>query len=164
MRIEWIEKDLNEAERLICNDAVDDGLKLLHDLLYAEPGYGSLHNHLGWAYLYYTHDTKRAERHLKLAIRFDPGFAPPFQHLGDLYIRVGRYQDAVDILLQGLPVAGANRLAIIEYLAQAYELKRDYRRAIATYREALASSVGQNANTYSQSIWRCRKKKWAMVL
>jgi hypothetical protein len=51
MRIEWIEKLMTEAEALIVNNQVENGLELLNSLLYDEPGYGSLHNHIGWAYV-----------------------------------------------------------------------------------------------------------------
>jgi len=71
MRIEWMEKYMADAERLIYSNQVEDGLLMLTDLLYDEPGYGSLHNHIGWAYMYYTADVEKAERHLKLAIYLD---------------------------------------------------------------------------------------------
>jgi hypothetical protein len=81
-RIEWIEKYMTTAEQLITDSQVDQGLKVLDNLLYEEPGYGSLHNHIGWAYLYYTPDTAKAELHLKLSIRFEEAYTPAYLHLG----------------------------------------------------------------------------------
>jgi tetratricopeptide (TPR) repeat protein len=163
MRIEWMEKQMLEAERLIYDNQVENGLALLNNLLYEEPGYGSLHNHIGWAHLYYSADVVKTERHLKLAIAFDPAFGAPYQHLGALYIRVGRYNEAVQILQEGLKQPNANRVAMLEGIAHAYELKREYGKAIATYKEALVSTVGFETTNFSEGIKRCRKKRWAMM-
>ena len=158
-----MEKDMAEAEKLIYNNQVADGLAMLDNLLYEEPGYGSLHNHIGWAYLYYTANVEKAERHLKLAIAFGVGFAAPYQHLGALYNRVGRYSEALEILNEGLKRPDANRVALLEAIAHAYELKREYGKAIAAYKEALVSTVGPETFNFSDGIKRCRKKRWAMM-
>lgn len=163
MRIEWIEKYMADAERLIYGNQVEDGLLVLTDLLYDEPGYGSLHNHIGWAYLYYTTDVGKAERHLKLAIHFDPTFFAPYLHLGNLYIRVGQYANALSTLKSGLTKQNANRIAFLESIAHAYELKREYGEAIKVYKEALASSIGFETASFTEGIKRCRKKKWVMM-
>ena len=81
MKLTWMEKYLADAEGMILEDRVDEGLTLLNNLLYEEPGYGRLHNYLGWAYFYYTYDMTRAELHLKMAIKFDESYVPPYIHL-----------------------------------------------------------------------------------
>ena len=163
MRIEWIEKYLSEAERLIYSNQLEDGLLMLTDLLYDEPGYGGLHNHIGWAYMYYTADVEKAERHLKLAIHFDPAFAAPYLHLGNLYLRIGRYADALSTLKNGLTKQNANKIAFLEGIAHVHELRRDYAEAIKAYKEALASSVGFETANFTEGIKRCRKKRWVMM-
>ena len=163
MRIEWIEKYMTEAERLIYNNQIEDGLLMLTDLLYDEPGYGSLHNHIGWAYMYYTADVEKAERHLKLAIHFDPTFAAPYLHLGNLCIRIGRYADALSTLKNGLTKQNANKTAFLEGIAHVYELQRNFAEAIKAYKEALASSVGFETANFTEGIKRCRKKRWALM-
>jgi tetratricopeptide (TPR) repeat protein len=163
MRIEWMEKEMKEAEQLISNQCVAEGMRLLSALLYEEPGYGSLHNHLGWAHLYFTADVVRAEEHLKLAIKFEPGFAAPYLHLGALYIRTRQYDLALAILTLGLALPSANRVAMLESIGQVYELKREYGNAIKTYKEALASTVGAEVTGLTAGIQRCRKKRWATV-
>src|SRR6187549_2283430 len=85
-RIDWMEKYMTEAEQLIYDNKIDQGLHMLTDLLYDEPGYGRLHNYIGWANLYYTQNVTQAELHFKMAIRFDETFAPPYLHMGTLYI------------------------------------------------------------------------------
>ena len=163
IRIEWLEKYMADAERLIYESKVDEGLALLNNLLYDEPGYASLHNHLGWAYLYYTADIVRAETHFKAAMKFDLEFAPPYLHLGVLYMRNGKYEDALTFLESGLKKPNANRIALLENIAQAYELRAEYGQAIKAYKEAAKSSVVSfEVNNLMDGIKRCRKKRLTM--
>jgi tetratricopeptide (TPR) repeat protein len=160
MKLNWMEKYLTDAENMIIDDRVDEGLGLLNNLLYDEPGYGSLHNHLGWAYLYYTEDAARAELHLKMAVRFDETYAPPYLHLGALYIRQARYSDAIACSQAGLNKGNSNRVGLLQNLAQAYELRKDWRMAIKAYKEAMAVSVVDNEiHNLVAGIKRCRKKR-----
>lgn len=162
MRIEWMEKYMAEAERLIYNNQIDEGLTVLNNLLYDEPGYGRLHNHIGWAYMYYTDNVTNAEMHLKMAIRFDAGFAAPYLHIGNLCVRTGRYTEALDYLEIGLTKANANKVALLESIGNAYEMKCEYSKAIKAYRKAtLASMAGFEMNNLMEGIKRCRKKRLA---
>ena len=158
-----MEKYMADAERLIYSNQVEDGLLMLTDLLYDEPGYGSLHNHIGWAYMYYTADVEKAERHLKLAIHFDESFAAPYLHLGNLYMRMGRYPEALSNLKTGLTKQNTSRIAFLESIAHVHELRREYAEAIKVYKEALASTVGFETTNYTEGIKRCRKKRWVMM-
>jgi tetratricopeptide (TPR) repeat protein len=162
-RIEWIEKYLVEAEKLIYENRIEEGFRIMNDLLYEEPGYGSLHNHLGWAYMYYSSADARAELHLKMAIRFNTEFAAAYQHLGTLLIRLGRYDEALEYLEKGIALYSANRTTFLEKIASAYELKKDYTKAIRKYKEALASTAGFDAATFTEAIKRCRKKRWVLM-
>ena len=147
---------------MILDDRVDEGLPILNNLLYQEPGYGSLHNHLGWAYLNYTEDVARAELHLKMAVRFDETYTPPYLHLGTLYIRQTRYSDAIACSQAGL-VKGkesGNRVGLLQNLAQAYELRKDWSLAIKAYKEAMLTSVVEwEVSNLVAGIKRCRKKR-----
>lgn len=113
--------------------------------------------------MYYTAETTKAELHLKLAIRFDAEFAAPYLHLGNLYIRMGRYTDALVNLEKGLTTKNANRVAHLEAIGHAYELKREYAKAIRAYKEALASTIGFEIGNLTEGIKRCRKKRWVMM-
>lgn len=163
MTLEWIEKYMTEAEQLIYNNNVDGGLDLLNSLLYEEPGYGRLHNHLGWAYTYYTQDVARAELHLQMAIKFQPAYPAPYLHMGQLLIRQGRYGEAIEYLNAGLAKPECNKFAFLELLGRAYELTAEYRQAIGVYRKAIVASMAEHElNTLTQGIKRCRRKRWAL--
>lgn len=164
MKIDWIEKYLTDAEQLIYDNRVNEGLELMNRLLYDEPGYGYLHNHLGWAYLYYTEDSVKAELHLKLATQFASEYPAPYMHLGNLYIRLRKYEEAICHLKVGLNKPGANRVGFLETMGQAYELLANYGKAIAMYREGVTSSViTLEVNNLNEHIKRCRKKRWSMM-
>jgi tetratricopeptide (TPR) repeat protein len=164
MRIEWMEKYMADAERLIYENKVDEGLVLLNNLLYDEPGYGSLHNHLGWAYMYYTTETAKAETHFNMAITFQSDFAAPYLHLGILYLRNGRYIEALSTLELGLTKPNANRVVLLENMAHVYELKGEFRDAIRTYKEAAKSTlVSHEVNNLMEGVKRCRKKRLALL-
>ena len=167
MKTQWIEQYMSEAERMIVagGQEMEQGLNILNDLLYEEPGYGGLHNHLGWAHLYYTLDYGMAEVHLKAAIRFQPDFHAPYLHLGTLYYKQGRYGEAVDVLADGQSKAFANKGAMLEMIGQSYEMRKEYKLAIKAYREAMLSTfVNGEMNVYSESIKRCRRKRWSTLL
>jgi predicted Zn-dependent protease len=163
MKLEWIEQYLKEAEQLIYANEVDRGLNLLNELLYDEPGYARLHNHLGWAYTYYTGDSARAELHLQMAIKFQSDFFAPYLHLGQLLIRLGRTAEALEYLEAGLKKPEANVVALWELIGRAYELKTEYRNAIAAYKNAVVASMADHElNTLNEGIKRCRKKRWVL--
>lgn len=162
MRIEWMDKYLTEAEQLINDNRVNDGIALLQSLLYDEPGYGFLHNHLGWAYLYHTADVGQAEMHLKMAIKFGGQYPAPFIHMGTLMIRCNRYAEAIDYLKQGIEKPSANRVVFLEAMGQAWELRGDFSQAIKAYREAMMASLTDHEVTNMKNhVVRCRKKRWA---
>jgi predicted Zn-dependent protease len=163
MKLEWIEKYLKEAEQLIYANEVERGLNLLNELLYDEPGYGQLHNYLGWAYMYYIGDAARAELHLRMAIRFDPAYHAPYQHIGQLLLRLGRPADALTYLEKGLMLSGSNASILWECIGRAHEMQMEYKKAIAAYKQALvASLVTHEMNALSEGIKRCRKKRWVL--
>lgn len=164
MKIVWIDEYLAEAEKMIYDDRVNDALTVLTGLLYDEPGYGKLHNHLGWAYLYYKRDEELAELHLKMAIRFDEEFPAPYLHLASLYTDQAKYTEALRYLEMGVAKPKADKLIFYRDMANLYELSGKYRKAIGVYREALASSLGYESHSLIEGIKRCRKKRWALLL
>jgi tetratricopeptide (TPR) repeat protein len=164
-RIEWMEKYMASAEQMIYQNQVDEGLHLLNGLLYDEPGYANLHNYLGWAYMYYTPNAAQAELHLKMAMRFASNYAPPYLHMGALLNRQGKYSGAISYFDSGLTKPEANRVALLEGMATAYEMRSEYAQAIRTYKEAARSSAVQHeVDRLVKSATRCRKKRLAFFL
>jgi tetratricopeptide (TPR) repeat protein len=162
-KIVWLENYMTEAERMIFEGRVEEGLTVLNNLLYDEPGYGSLHNHLGWAYMYYSQDATRAELHFQMAIRFFSEFAPPYLHIGNLMNRLGRYNESVAYFSAGLTKPGANRTALYEGMAYAYEVTGMYGEAVKAYKEAaISSTVDYEVDRLLKGVSRCRRKRIAL--
>jgi tetratricopeptide (TPR) repeat protein len=132
--------------------------------LYEEPGYGNLHNYLGWAYLYFTPDVTRAQLHFRMAMHFAGEYAPPYLHMGNLMNRAGRYTEAVAYFRAGLAKPEANLTALYEGMAYAYEVKGEYREAVKAYKEAaMASAVDFEVDRLLKGVSRCRRKRIAMM-
>ncbi len=156
-----------EAERMIVEGGqqLESGMNILNNLLYEEPGYGALHNHLGWAHLYYTLNLAMAEVHFKAAIKFQSDFHAPYLHLGTLYFRQGKYKEAIEILAEGTKQPLANKAAMLEMIGQSHEMRKEYKQAIKAYREAMLSTlISGEMNVYSEGIKRCRKKRWSTLI
>ena len=73
---------------------------MIKKALQIEPQNGAYLDSLGWVY-FKREDYKKAEGYLKIAIILikDPVI---FEHLGDLYIRLGNLKEAVNYYKQGL--------------------------------------------------------------
>lgn len=162
-KIVWIDNYMTEAERMIFEGQVEEGLIVLNNLLFEEPGYGNLHNYLGWAYLYYTPDAARAELHFRMAMRFENEYAPPYLHMGNLMNRTARYSEAVEYFRAGLTKPDANRVALYEGMAYAYEVRGEYREAVKAYKEAaMATAVDFEVDRLLKGVARCRRKRIAL--
>ena len=158
------ERLLAMAERLILEQRVEEGLDLLNGLLFDEPGSAALHNELGWGYLYFAANPARAERHFEAAIRFEPTYAPPYLHLGNLHNQAGRFGVALEWFAKGLARDHANRSALMAGMGWAHEMRGEYRMAIRRYKEALAFAAGTEYDSLRESIRRCRGKRWIFML
>ena len=155
-----MDRYLDEAERMILNGQVSEGLDILNDLLFDEPGYGVLHSFLGWANMYFANDVERAEMHFRMAMRFTPGYAPPYLHMGNLMNRSGRYAEAIHFFREGLSRPDALTSALMEGMALAYELRGDYGNAVRAYKDAArASAADFDVNRLLSGVKRCRRKR-----
>lgn len=162
--IEWIENHLTQAEAMIYRGQVDEALNTLESLLFEEPGYAPLHNVMGWAYLYHAGNVARAELHFRTAIRLASTYAPPYLHLGLLMNRTGRYEEAIEFFRAGLRGHGAYLPALMEGIAQAHEMRQEYRLAIRAYREAATASViNEEVDRMLTAARRCRRKRLVLM-
>lgn len=160
----WMESYLATAEQMMFDGRVEEGLNVLDNLLYEEPGYGKLHNFLGWAYMYHGNDARKAEVHFTMSVRFAPDYAPAYLHMGTLLTQAGRYMEAIEYLREGLTKPDAIRSALLEAIGQVYELQGEYRRAVRAYKEAAtASIVDFEVDRMLKAASRCRRKRFALL-
>jgi hypothetical protein len=159
-KIIWIDEYLEEALRLADDEGHESALKLLERLVYEEPGYGRLHNTLGVIYFAYADNITQAEQHFRLAMKFAPEFADSYSHLCQLLRQEERLDEAIEIGKAGLKIKQSNKSRLLTGVAQAYELKRQYNKAIRDYRDALEHSAELwNCVVLEASIKRCKRKQ-----
>lgn len=159
-KIKWIEEYLQHALELAWLEGHERAIKLLDRLLYEEPGYGRLHNTLGIIYFQYAEDIKMAEGHFKMAIKFDPYFADPYWHLGELLRQEERLEEAIEVYLKGIQAKHARKSDLLAGAGQAFELKKKYSKAIRHYKDALSHSAELwNCRVLEESIKRCKRKQ-----
>lgn len=160
----WMESYLTTAEQMMFDGRVEEGLNVLNNLLYEEPGYARLHNVIGWACMYHVQDARRAEMHFRTAMCFAPDYAPPYLHMGNLLSQAGRYAEAIDYLRAGLSKPEAIRPSLLEAIAQVHELQGEYRLATRAYKEAAMSSVVDfEVDRMLRAAGRCRRKRFALM-
>ena len=159
-KIQWIEEYLKYTMEVVWLEGYERALKLLDKILYEEPGYSRLHNTLGIIYFKHADDLKKAEQHFRLAIRFNPNFAEPYNYLTEVLKQDERHDETIEVCIAGLKSERANKSLLFENLGNAWELKHHYRKAIKSYRKALSHSAELwNCRVLELSIKRCKRKQ-----
>ena len=159
-KINWIEEYLEEAMRLTHDEGHEPALKLLDKLLYEEPGYGRLHNTLGMIHFYNAENITAAEMHFRMTIKFDSKLADPYWHLGQLLYQEERLNEAIKIYRKGLKAKRAHKSELLLGAGKAYELKKNYEKAIEHYKDALDNSAELwECLVIQNSIKRCKSKR-----
>lgn len=159
-KIRWIEEYLEEGLRLAAEEGYESSLKLLKKLLYDEPGYARLHHALGIVYFCYADKPEQAEQHLRLAIQFDAKYAEPYWYLGKLLSDDERLDEAIGVYQQGMKAKRAQKAELLSETGRAFELKKNFKKAIRHYRKALEySAESRSCFALEQSIERCKRKQ-----
>src|SRR6478736_9790679 len=140
-KIKWIDEYIEEAMRHIYEEGHEHTLKLLDRLLYEEPGYSRLHQAIALINLHYADNKPAAELHFRMAIKFDKTFADPYWHLGQLLHQEERLEESIEICTKGLKAKRSNKSSLLATVGQSYELKKKYRKAISSYKNALSYSA-----------------------
>jgi len=159
-KIKWIEEYIKHALELAWLEGHEPAIKLLDKLLFEEPGYGRLHNTLGFIYFNYAEDLKKAEVHFRMAIRFSPKLAELYRQLSQLLKQEERHDEAIEICTKGLKAKQANKSKLLESVGQAYELKKKFTKAIRHYKTALSHSAELwECKVLEENIKRCKRKQ-----
>jgi len=124
--------------------------EIVDDVLYSTPHYPL--TNMGWAF-YNKQEYKLAEKYYRDALELEPNFIIALLGLGRTYIAMESTADAVAILEKA--VKNYPRFAeSYFYLAKAYSLSREYKKAISAYNKVvelapestLAREAQKNAN------------------
>lgn len=156
-----LEQFILDAERAFEEQLFLEGKGYLEEALAEEPTYGKAHNHLGWLYLYHLNDLDRAERHLKLALKYTTNYKAPYIHMSTLLFDMGRFDECEQMLVQADHMPGVEKSFIHNEYGRLNEVKGLYRAAIRSYKDAIRWSLSEHEIAVAKdNIKRCRNKRW----
>lgn len=157
--ISYVEELFLEADRALDEGNLAEGKRLLEDILREEPSFGKAHNHMGWLYKNRFSDFATAERHYKLALKFDPSFPHTYLNYAYLLRDTGRLDELESILNKALVLDSINKSMVYDEYGSLYELRGEYRKAIKFYRKAIALSLNdKNISELKAHVKRCKEK------
>jgi tetratricopeptide (TPR) repeat protein len=110
-----------------------------------DPNYGSALNHLAYQYAN-RGDYARAIEYLKRYAAVCPGDANPFDSMGDIYLKMGQYDDALAQYKQALFVKPDWNHAMIQ-IADIYGLREDYAQAMNWYDTLIAKALSTRSRS-----------------
>lgn len=123
-----------EVGRAIEGSDIASAKDLLEEILLIDPAYSRAHNHLGWIYETGLEDFEKAKRHYKLAIKFSNGDYPVvYVNYAYLLIKFERFEEAEEIIEEGLKIKGADYAALIYQKGKIAEAKGKYTEACRYY-------------------------------
>jgi tetratricopeptide (TPR) repeat protein len=158
--ISEIEEMFLDAEKAFDEGNHREGKRILEDILREEPSFGRAHNHLGWLYKSKYQDFKMAEKHYKLAIKFDPEYPATYLNYAYLLRDLHRLNDLENLLNTAVKLETVNKCGVHDEFGSLYELRGEYSKAIRCYRKAISYCLNDNIlEDLKKHIKRCRKKK-----
>ena len=149
---------LKAKDHIDCWDYIQ-AKRLLIELLEDEPDNAQAHQLLGWIYASQLSQYTLAERHFKLAIKFDANHTSSYCDYIYLMKMQGRYTDMIKLADQVLDKSGYHRAYILKNKAEAFEMLGQYDQAIATCKSALLQALETDMLTScEQALERIEKK------
>lgn len=134
---------LKAKDHIDCWDYIQ-AKRLLMELLEDQPDHGRAHQLLGWIYASQLNQYDMAEVHFKMAIRFEPYHATTYSDYIYLLKMTSRYKEMIKFAERAEKVEGVNLAYIQRNKAEAYEMLRDYKKAISTYSEAIINTLDED--------------------
>ena len=130
--------------------------EIVDDILYATPHYPL--TNLGWAY-YNKQEYELAEKYYSEALNLEPTFIIALRGLGQNYMAMERAADAVAILEKAVKNYPRSVEAYF-YLAKAYSLSGEYKKAISAYKKVIelapVSAIAREAEKEVEKISKSR--------
>ncbi len=160
MDINKCETLLQQADRDIKDNYIEQAIKTLNEIITANPKFGKAYNHLGFIYETKHQNYVEAEKNYKLALENSPEYRAVYYNYAILLSTLGRYDDLGKLLEKALKVPGINKATIYNEYAIMFETLEEYDKAIRHYQDSVRYSINNDAvNKASDSIERCKRKK-----
>ncbi|MEC7754035.1 MULTISPECIES: O-linked GlcNAc transferase [Roseivirga] len=141
-----------------------EGESYLLAALVEEPCFGKAHNHLGWLYLNHLRDLEKAERHLKLAMKYSPNYSAVYIHMTHFLFDAKRFEEQRNILEKAKTIPGVDFAFIYNELGRIEEVHGKSRKAVKHYKAALKWSLNDHEmQVIRTNIKRCRAKRLILL-
>ena len=164
MEFQELEQYVLHAEKAFEQGQYLEGKALLEKALTEEPTYGKAHNHLGWLYLARLDDFEKAERHLKLALKYSQKYSAPYIHMITLLFELKRMEEHESLIATAMEVPGMSRSFLFSEKGKASEVKGKYTQAIKWYRLAIRWSMEESEiNAIRNYMKRAKSKRWLFL-
>jgi tetratricopeptide (TPR) repeat protein len=164
MKFQVLEQYVLDAEKAFEQELYLDGKGYLESALFEEPTYGKAHNHLGWLYLFHLNDFEKAERHLKLALKYSPKYSATYTHMLFLLFETNRLEEHENLIEKALRVPGVKKTFLYNEKGRANEVQGKYTQAIKWYRKAIRWSMEEyEISTIRENMTRARRKRWLFL-
>jgi tetratricopeptide (TPR) repeat protein len=159
-KLSEIEEMFLDAEKAFDEGNHREGKRILEAILTEEPSFGRAHNFMGWLYRTKYENFKMAEKHFKLALKFDPDYPSAYLNYAYLLRDLGRLNDMEALLEKALETETVNKCGVYDEYGSLYELRGQYNKAISFYRKAVRHCLNDKVlDELRKHIKRCRKKK-----
>ncbi len=140
---------------------------MLEEILLDDPTYGRAHNHLGWIYLIKLDDFKRAECHLKMAMRYAPRYPGGYRNYAHFLYTVGRYDDLLAHVAKTSKIAGMDKANMLRFVGLTHEAKGNFKDAKKVFTETRDQAINEEfLNLASEDLKRIKRKmgwlKWLL--
>jgi tetratricopeptide (TPR) repeat protein len=154
-----IESMFQEADRLLNEKAIAEGMNMLNSIIQEAPEFGKAYNHLGWIYETQYKDYVNAENNYKKALQYSPQYPAVYYNYAAVLSVLQRWDDLIALLNKGLTVPGINRGTLHNEFGIMYETQGKLKEAIDAYKNYASTTFSnKNLDTAKESIDRCRKK------
>lgn len=155
-----MEEQIMEVDKLYEDGEYAECKRRLLDMLDQEPGFGRAHHLIGCLYFYILDDHEKAAKHLRLAVKFAPGYPAVYVIYARVLNYLNRHEELLKLVSEALKVEGMNKCIILMERAKSYELNGNRKEALNCYYEAERFAIQyQEVEAVSQGIKRLRKKQ-----
>lgn len=135
------------------------GLRLLNEIINADPAYARAHYQLGKIYFYDIKDYQAAGYHFQTCAELEPLFPDVYMPYLELLVFLNMERKVNDIASRALRVAGVKTAAVYKQLGLLCEKQKNWNEALQAYRDAFMEATNkEEKHEIEDNISRVRQK------
>lgn len=135
------------------------GLRLLNEIINADPAYARAHYQLGKIYFYDIKDYQAAGYHFQTCAELEPSFPDVYMPYLELLVFLNMERKVNDIASRALTVAGVKTAAVYKQLGLLCEKQKNWNEALQAYRDAFMEVTNkEEKHEIEDNISRVRQK------